>query len=144
MIVEMLTPETTDSHLDRLGNYTEHLNLLQSSDSDTEIMASSDSAPANKLLAKIKDEQVSRHPSPQPTHFSVDLGSEKVNGQNGHKVLRSATVGYIAPEFKGKEAQMATGKSGMLPYLIRSVVVLIDCSEGDHRKGWLDSHFTSR
>ncbi|GAW24833.1 hypothetical protein ANO14919_144270 [Xylariales sp. No.14919] len=70
--------------------------------------------PANKLLSKIKEEQqVSRHPSPQPTHFTVPLGSDRVNGQNGlngHKVLRSATVGYIAPEFKGKDEQMNTVK----------------------------------
>ncbi|KAJ3562196.1 hypothetical protein NPX13_g8654 [Xylaria arbuscula] len=86
-------------------------------------MASEDSAPANKLLAKIKDEQVSRHPSPQPTHFSVPLSNGNVNGHNGHnghRVLRSATVGYIAPEFKGKEEQMATvkeiiGKDGWIP-----------------------------
>lgn len=79
-------------------------------------MASVDSAsaespaPANKLLDKIKDDEMSRHPSPQPTHFTVPLDSEKVNGKNGHKVLRSATVGYIAPEFAGKEEQMKTGK----------------------------------
>ncbi|KAI5859344.1 NAD-specific glutamate dehydrogenase [Durotheca rogersii] len=43
------------------------------------------------------------HPSPQPTHVSVPLGSV---GSNGHKVLRSATVGYIAPEFKGRGEQI--------------------------------------
>ncbi|KAI1338057.1 NAD-specific glutamate dehydrogenase [Xylariaceae sp. FL0016] len=65
-------------------------------------------APANKLLSKVQnDEQPSRHPSPQPTHFSVPLGSM---GGNGHRVLRSATVGYIAPEFKGKAEQMKAAK----------------------------------
>ncbi|KAI0013963.1 NAD-specific glutamate dehydrogenase [Xylariaceae sp. FL0662B] len=61
-------------------------------------------APANKLLGKVlHSEQPSRHPSPQPTHFSVPL--ETLNN-NGHRVLRSATVGYIAPEFKGRAEQM--------------------------------------
>jgi len=32
------------------------------------------------------------------------------NNSNGHRVLRSATVGYIAPEFQGKVEQMATVK----------------------------------
>jgi hypothetical protein len=48
-----------------------------------------------------------RKPSPQPTHFSVP--PRNGNG-NGHRVLRSATVGYIAPEFKGKAAQMLQGR----------------------------------
>ena len=48
----------------------------------------------------------SRGASPQPTHFSVPM-----NSNNGHRVLRSATVGYIAPEFTGKVEQMASGKS---------------------------------
>ncbi|KAH6661231.1 NAD-specific glutamate dehydrogenase [Truncatella angustata] len=55
----------------------------------------------NKLVTRVSDEP-SRHPSPQPTHFSVP---QKLNG-NGHRVLRSATVGYIAPEFTGKVEQM--------------------------------------
>jgi len=49
-----------------------------------------------------------RHPSPQPAHFSVPY---KNGNGNGHRVLRSATVGYIAPEFKGKKAQMLQGES---------------------------------
>ncbi|PMD28404.1 NAD-specific glutamate dehydrogenase [Hyaloscypha hepaticicola] len=48
-----------------------------------------------------------RRPSPQPAHFSVPY---KNGNGNGHRVLRSATVGYIAPEFKGKKAQMLQGK----------------------------------
>ncbi|KAL2260281.1 hypothetical protein VTK26DRAFT_5752 [Humicola hyalothermophila] len=60
-------------------------------------------SPANPLVAKLKAEEPSRHPSPQPTHFSYPVS--KVNG-NGHRVLRSATVGYVAPEFKGKQEQM--------------------------------------
>jgi hypothetical protein len=49
-----------------------------------------------------------RKPSPQPTHFSVPI---KNGNGNGHRILRSATVGYIAPEFKGKAAQMLQGRS---------------------------------
>ncbi|PQE30774.1 hypothetical protein CJF32_00005985 [Rutstroemia sp. NJR-2017a WRK4] len=45
-----------------------------------------------------------RQPSPQPTHFNIPYRNG--NG-NGHRVLRSATVGYVAPEFKGKKAQMS-------------------------------------
>lgn len=49
-----------------------------------------------------------RKPSPQPAHFSVPVNLRNGNG-NGHRILRSATVGYIAPEFKGKQAQMEQG-----------------------------------
>ncbi|ETS83723.1 NAD-specific glutamate dehydrogenase [Pestalotiopsis fici W106-1] len=55
----------------------------------------------NKLVTRVSDEP-SRQPSPQPTHFSVP---QKLNG-NGHRILRKATVGYIAPEFEGKVEQM--------------------------------------
>lgn len=65
----------------------------------------SPSSPANKNLEQII-RTPGRKPSPQPTHFSVPKNG---NG-NGHRVLRSATVGYIAPEFKGKPAQMLQGK----------------------------------
>ena len=52
-----------------------------------------------------------RKPSPQPAHFSVP---PKNGNGNGHRVLRSATVGYIAPEFKGKAAQMLQGKVSII------------------------------
>ncbi|KAK9423937.1 putative NAD-specific glutamate dehydrogenase [Seiridium unicorne] len=69
----------------------------------------------NKLVTRVSDEP-SRQPSPQPTHFSVP---QKLNG-NGHRVLRSATVGYIAPEFAGKVEQMKQvkeilSKGGWIP-----------------------------
>ncbi|KAI1402171.1 NAD-specific glutamate dehydrogenase [Hypoxylon fuscum] len=68
--------------------------------------------PANKLLGKVQNVNTpSRHPSPQPTHFSVPLGSP---GANGHRVLRSATVGYIAPEFKGRDEQIIQVKKIIL------------------------------
>lgn len=63
--------------------------------------------PINKLVQQLQGgAEPSRTPSPQPTHFSVP----QTNG-NGHRVLRSATVGYIAPEFKGKAEQKQQGKS---------------------------------
>jgi glutamate dehydrogenase len=69
-------------------------------------MATSSAKP--KAVAKLQsDTESSRGPSPQPTHFSVPLLSH--NNTNGHRVLRSATVGYIAPEFQGKVEQMAAG-----------------------------------
>lgn len=65
-------------------------------------------AVANPLVEKVKGEDVDRHPSPQPTHVSSSFVG-KTNG-NGHRVLRSATVGYVAPEFTGKKEQMAHGE----------------------------------
>ncbi|OTA89007.1 hypothetical protein M434DRAFT_79859 [Hypoxylon sp. CO27-5] len=68
--------------------------------------------PANKLLGKVQSvEEPSRHPSPQPTHFSVPLSTL---GTNGHRILRSATVGYIAPEFKGRDEQIKQVKALIL------------------------------
>ncbi|PNY28567.1 NAD-specific glutamate dehydrogenase [Tolypocladium capitatum] len=64
--------------------------------------------PQPKPLANIQSEESSRGPSPQPTHFSVPLVSHS-NG-NGNRTLRSATVGYVAPEFAGKLEQMKTVK----------------------------------
>ncbi|OAA60511.1 NAD-specific glutamate dehydrogenase [Niveomyces insectorum RCEF 264] len=86
---------------------------------DEEDMSSSSSppiSPANKLVGRVKD-TLSRHPSPQPSHLSSTLS--KANG-NGHRVLRSATVGYVAPEFKGKLQQMkevreAIARAGWIP-----------------------------
>jgi hypothetical protein len=63
-------------------------------------------SPTNKHLDNIVSSPI-RKPSPQPTHFSVP---PKNGNGNGHRVLRSATVGYIAPEFKGKAAQMLQGR----------------------------------
>jgi hypothetical protein len=62
--------------------------------------------PVNKLVEDVV-RTPGRQPSPQPAHFSVPY---KNGNGNGHRVLRSATVGYIAPEFKGKKAQMLQGE----------------------------------
>lgn len=69
--------------------------------------------PVSRLQSDGTD--TSRGASPQPSHISVPLPH-----LNGHKVLRSATVGYIAPEFTGKVEQMKTVKeiiqsAGWLP-----------------------------
>jgi hypothetical protein len=66
---------------------------------------------ANKLVGQVAREYVSRTPSPRSTHFSVPYNG---NG-NGHRILRSATVGYVAPEFKGKKEQMMLGESPLPP-----------------------------
>jgi glutamate dehydrogenase len=66
--------------------------------------------PSNKALDQVV-RSPGRLPSPQPVHFH--LPSRNGNG-NGHRVLRSATVGYIAPEFKGKKDQMIQGLSNSL------------------------------
>lgn len=66
---------------------------------------------ASRLASKLMKDDPTRHPSPQPTHFSVNSPYlSKANG-NGHRVLRSATVGYVAPEFTGKADQMKEGES---------------------------------
>ncbi|KAK1490663.1 NAD-specific glutamate dehydrogenase [Colletotrichum tamarilloi] len=71
----------------------------------SDIMATA-APPRNKMLGQVQADSAesSRGPSPQPTHFSLPMASRS-NG-NGHRVLRSATVGYIAPTFVGKQEQM--------------------------------------
>lgn len=68
---------------------------------------SAPASPSNKLVDKLGDGP-SRHASPQPTSVSHGMPA-KVSG-NGYRVLRSATVGYIAPAFVGKADQMQAGK----------------------------------
>jgi len=51
-----------------------------------------------------------RQPSPQPTHFSTTLPRhEGYSEHNGHRILRSGTVGYSAPVFRGKQEQQNAG-----------------------------------
>lgn len=66
---------------------------------------------SNKLVDSMK-ENPSRHASPRPTEISAHPIS-RTNG-NGYRVLRSATVGYIAPEFKEKADQMKQGTSSLM------------------------------
>ncbi|KAI1144400.1 NAD-specific glutamate dehydrogenase [Hypoxylon sp. FL0543] len=118
MVVKMLTIQTTDLPSDRFPDYSDPLESLEALEPKTQIMTTNGIAPtsaptpANKLLGKVQSvEQPSRHPSPQPTHFSVPLGTL---GNNGHRILRSATVGYIAPEFKGRDEQIKRVKEIIL------------------------------
>ncbi|KAK4232077.1 Glutamate/Leucine/Phenylalanine/Valine dehydrogenase-domain-containing protein [Podospora fimiseda] len=84
-----------------LSSFPEYQDPFSSSD-DT-MMESPSSNPASIVVDKVRSE-AGRHPSPQPTHVSYPY-VPKMNG-NGHRVLRSATVGYVAPEFAGRAAQM--------------------------------------
>ncbi|KAI0166217.1 NAD-specific glutamate dehydrogenase [Xylariaceae sp. FL1272] len=118
MVPKGLSVQTTNLDLDRFPEYIDPSQSIQGIQSKSNIMTSAHiaptglSAPTNKLLSKVQDDQFSRHPSPQPTHFSGPLDDETVtkNGTNGHRILRSATVGYIAPEFTGKAEQMKAVK----------------------------------
>ncbi len=99
-----LTIKTTDLDTCSFPDYIDPFNSSDETMTNSPVTLS----PANRLLGKVKEgEEPSRHPSPQPTHFSVPLA--KSNG-NGHRILRSATVGYVAPEFKGRDDQMKQGK----------------------------------
>lgn len=74
--------------------------------------SSSSSSPLNPLVEKVREDP-SRHASPQPTSVHVPTLSRTNGvhvGGNGYRVMRSATVGYVAPEFKGKSEQMKQGK----------------------------------
>ncbi|KAK8066570.1 NAD-specific glutamate dehydrogenase [Apiospora hydei] len=95
----MLSLQTADLPLDRFPEYAESPDASRSP-------SMSVNGPINKLVQQLQGgAEPSRTPSPQPTHFSVP----QTNG-NGHRVLRSATVGYIAPEFKGKAEQKQSVK----------------------------------
>jgi glutamate dehydrogenase len=104
ILTAMLSPIETDTVL---TDFPIYIDPFQSVSAEME---------ENKLLPnKLVDQVIrtpGREPSPQPTHFSV-TGHQRhggVIGGNGHRVLRSATVGYIAPRFEGKKAQIAEGQ----------------------------------
>jgi glutamate dehydrogenase len=61
---------------------------------------------SNKLVDQVI-RTPGRQPSPQPTHVSV--GAKNGIAGNGYRVIRSATVGYVAPRFDGKKTQMEEG-----------------------------------
>ncbi|KXX72804.1 NAD-specific glutamate dehydrogenase [Madurella mycetomatis] len=91
-----------------MSSFPEYIDPFTSSE-ETMMDSPTASNAANRLVDKIKEDEFGRHPSPQPTHVSYPL-MVKANG-NGHRVLRSATVGYVAPEFKGKKEQMKLVKA---------------------------------
>ncbi len=99
--VEMLTIQTTDLPT----SFPDYVDPFESSGETIMDSLSPTSALARKLGGGLDDD---RHPSPQPSHISVPhLG--RANG-NGHRILRSATVGYVAPAFAGKSQQMKEGR----------------------------------
>jgi glutamate dehydrogenase len=104
----MLTLRIDTTNIPALDRFPEYVDPL---DDPLFTMASnmSKSGPLGRLQSD--DDVSSRGASPQPTHFSVPLKSH--NNGSGHRILRSATVGYVAPEFKGKVEQMATGNDSV-------------------------------
>jgi len=73
-------------------------------------MAGPDITPPRNKLVEAAVAAPDRKPSPQPAHFPVPLAR---NGNGNGRVIRSATIGYVAPEFKGKKAQMEQGKQSI-------------------------------
>lgn len=110
-MAQVLTIQTTN--LVATIQFPEYIEPTTESPEYIDIMASNSNEgiptprlPTNKTIEEVSRTS-SRHPSPQPAHFSVP---HKNGNGNGHRVLRSATVGYIAPEFKGKKEQMLQGE----------------------------------
>ncbi|TVY62927.1 NAD-specific glutamate dehydrogenase [Lachnellula suecica] len=99
-------PEFLESSF-QLTEYREPSNAMSSAEDSPN--TSAPPSPGNKVLEQVI-RTPGRQPSPQPAHFSVPFHSRNGNG-SVHRVLRSATVGYIAPEFKGKKEQMGQVKA---------------------------------
>lgn len=99
---KMLALRLNTANLPPMDRFPEYVDPLEE---PLPTMATDSAKP--KPLAQLQSEESSRGPSPQPTHFSVPLLPHQ--NSNGHRILRSATVGYIAPEFQGKEEQMKAG-----------------------------------
>lgn len=92
-----------------MDSFPKYVDLFESSgETMTETLPLPAPGLANKMVDKLRADEPSRHPSPQPTHVSYPLMA-RLNG-NGHRVLRSATVGYVSPEFTGKTEQMKKGQ----------------------------------
>lgn len=108
---------TINTNVGGCDSFPAYIDPFDSSDdtvaeSDISTMASSSpspiTAPSIKKLSEKLREDPSRHASPQPT--SVSHGLHPINGGNGYRVLRSATVGYFAPPYAGKADQMKEGE----------------------------------
>ena len=91
-----------DTNLPQLDRTPEYLDPIQDYQPYPPHIMTTE-VPKPRAVAQIQSQQSSRGASPQPTHFSLPSA-------NGHRVLRSATVGYVAPEFTGKVEQMQAGK----------------------------------
>lgn len=97
----MLTLRIDTTNIRALDSFPEYIDPLEGK---PPVMTDS---PKPRPVARLQsDSDSSRGPSPQPSHISVPLPAHE---RNGHRILRSATVGYIAPEFKGKVEQMKSG-----------------------------------
>lgn len=70
----------------------------------------------NFVLANPLIEQIirtpGRAPSPQPTRFGTNGANNNINADeyNACRARQSSTIGYIAPKFAGRKAQMETGQ----------------------------------
>lgn len=109
-----LTIKTDLGTCDSFPTYTDPFDSSEDTAAESDgisTMASSSpsptASPGNKFVDKLR-EGPSRHASPQPTSVSHSV-PVKVGG-NGYRVLRSATVGYIAPAFVGRADQMKEGE----------------------------------
>ncbi len=115
--------------LDRFPDYIDPFTI-------SEATMTADASPLPKQLARLQsDTESSRGPSPQPTHFSVPL---KSHGNGHYRVLRSATVGYVAPEFQGKVEQMEAGKCSQ-PAVVLICLANDFYSQADYPELSLDS-----
>lgn len=112
-----LTIKTDFEGCDRFPTYIDPFEDSDETVIDEASMPSSASSsplnPSQRLAEKVREDP-SRHASPQPTSVHVPTlsranGANGVGG-NGYRVMRSATVGYVAPEFKGKADQMNQGE----------------------------------
>lgn len=120
-----LTIKTDFEGCDRFPAYIDPFEDSDETVIDEASMPSSASSsplnPSQRLAEKVREDP-SRHASPQPTSVHVPTlsranggngngnGNGNGYGGNGYRVMRSATVGYVAPEFKGKSEQMQQGK----------------------------------
>jgi glutamate dehydrogenase len=109
----MLTLQTTNLKLDRFPEYSDPFELVIEPVIPA-VMPTN--GMDNKLVSRLQDEQESRQPSPQPTHVSVGA---KINGNGQHRVLRSATMGYVAPTFAGKLDQRNQGRLRQRSWSVR-------------------------
>lgn len=123
-----LTIKTDFEGCDRFPTYIDPFEDSDETFIDEASMPSSVSSsplnPSQRLVEKVREDP-SRHASPQPTSVHVPTLS-KINGGNGYRVMRSATVGYIAPEFKGKADQMKEGEChDSFTLVLRRLFILI-------------------
>ena len=117
--------------LDRFPDYVDPLETFRPSSPKM-----ADSVKPKAVARLQSDTESSRGPSPQPTHVSVPLAH---NYTNGHRILRSATVGYIAPEFQGKVEQMKAGKFHLTVHGPPAPAKLTYRSQGYHPTIGVDS-----